>query len=374
MDSLNVCIVGGIFGRSEEHQSKRLFTPETVLATGLRERGITVETCGHRQFRPTNDYDVVHVHHLGKAALGMATAATRSLFVYSSHDPRLVSKYDISRTRMLATKFVLNRADAAVALSTTELRGMRQLFGHYNAATVAIYNGFPSDVFHYTDRPAQRIGPYKLLFVGQLIELKGVDILLKALRIVRESNDAEVMLVYQNPRLEAHYKELVSQLGLEDRVHFLGFKSAFELAELYRQSDVFVLPTFAEALPSVVSEAMMSGLPVVASRVAGIPEQVGPHGRLVTPGNVSELVEAINLTLEDLKADILQPHVVSAYATAAFSISTMVEKHLRLYKDLLRGARIPIRGRKAYWPVNTMTRIFLTAYGDRLVGKGWLSR
>ncbi len=374
MDSLNVCIVGGVFDRSEEYRSKHLFTPETVLVAGLRARGIDVEACGHRHFNPTSSYDIVHVHHLGKAALRMATAATRSPFVYSSHDPQLVSEYRISRSRMLATKFVLNRADAAVALSTTESRTMQRLFGHYNAETVTIGNGLPSDVFYYAERPARRAGPYKLLFVGQLIEQKGVDVLLKALQIVRQSHDAEVSLVYQNPHLEVHYKDLVAELGLTDRVHFLGFKSAFELAELYRQADLFVLPTFAEALPSVITEAMMSGLPVIASRIAGIPEQVGEYGTLVMPGDVGGLADAIRQTLDTLTAGSLRPEEVSAYATARFSVRTMVDKHLQLYEDLARGGRMPMRSRKTYWPVNAMARAGLTACGERLAGKGWLSR
>lgn len=375
MSALRVCIVGGIFDRSEEYRSRHLFTPETVLVAGLCERGIAVDACGHRHFNPTNDYDIVHVHHLGKAALQMATAATRSPFVYSSHDPKLVSEYHISHIRTLTTKFILNRADAAVALSEPEVGTMRRLFGRYNAETVPIPNGLPRDVFFYRERPARPAGAYKMLFVGQLIEQKGVDVLLKALRIAREShgNDVELSLVYQNPLLETHYKDLAADLGLKDHVHFLGFKSAFELAELYRQVDLFVLPTFAEALPSVVTEAMMSGLPVIASRVAGIPDQVGSHGMLVTPGDVAGLADAINRTLAALVAGDVQPREVSEYATARFSIQTMVDKHLRLYEDLARAAHMPVRSRKTYWPMNTVTRSLLTTYGERLAGKGWLS-
>lgn len=374
MRAPRVCIVGGIFDRSEEYRAKHLFTPETVLVAGLRERGIAVDACGHRHFSPTDDYDVVHVHHLGKGALRMATAATRSRFVFSSHDPHLASGYRISRTRTLATKFILDRADVAVALSEAEAGTMGRLFRSYHARTISIPNGLPSDVFFYRERPARPAGPYRMLFVGQLIEQKGVDILLNALRIVRQSSDAELQLVYQNPRLETHYKELAAQLGLRDHVHFLGIKSAFELAELYRQADLFVLPTFAEALPSVVTEAMMSGLPVVASRVAGIPDQVGPHGTLVAPGDVEGLADAIQRTLHAVARNDIQPRAVSEYATARFSITTMVNEHLRLYEHLARTASMPTRSRKTYWPMNTITRAFLAAYGDRLAGRGWLSR
>ncbi|MGI8551766.1 MAG: glycosyltransferase family 4 protein, partial [Dehalococcoidia bacterium] len=336
MTPLRVCIVGGIFDQSEEYRSKHLLTPETVLAAGLRECGTAVDTCGHRHFEPTNAYDIVHVHHLGKAALRMATAETGSLFVYTSHDGNLICGHRVSRVHRLVTKFILNRADAVVTLSMIEQRAMERLFGHYNAATATIANGFPTNLFYHNKRSMQRTGPYKLLFVGQLIEQKGVGVLLKALRIVRQSKDVDASLVYQNASLEAHYKGLTAQLGLEAHVHFVGFKSVFDLADIYRQVDLFVLPTFAEALPSVVTEAMMSGLPLVASRVGGIPEQVGPHGILVPPGDVDALAGAIIRTLDTLAIGTLQPETVSAYAAAKFSVQAMVEKHLRLYEDLKR--------------------------------------
>ncbi len=374
MSTVRVCIVGGIFDRSEEYRNKHSLTPETVLVAGLRERGVAVDTCGHRHFNPTNAYDVVHVHHLGKGALRMATAVTRSLFVYTSHDGNLICEYGVSRAHRLATKFILNRADAVVTLSAFEARTLRHSFGHDNAASITIANGFPADLFFPAKRSDARAGPYKVLFVGQLIEQKGVAVLLKAFEIVRRSNDAELLLVYQNASLEEHYKALATQLGLANRVHFLGFKSAPELAELYRQVDLFVLPTFAEALPSVVTEAMMSGLPVIASHVGGIPEQVGPHGTLVTPGDIEGLADAICQTLQRVTEGGLHPEKISAYATAKYSVGAMIEEHLGLYQRLMRSGRTSNRTRKTYWPANAAMRVFLTTSGERFAGRGWLSR
>ncbi len=178
-----------------------------------------------------------------------------------------------------------------------------------------------------------------------MIEQKGVDVLLNALRVVRQTRDVELSLVYQNPHLETQYQQLGADLGIADRVRFVGFKSADELAELYRQADLFILPTYAEALPSVITEALMSGLPVVATRVAGIPEQVGPHGTLVAPGDVAGLAGAIAETLDALAAGSLDPAAVSAYATARFSVQTMVDKHLHRYERLARAGGMPVRRR-----------------------------
>jgi glycosyltransferase involved in cell wall biosynthesis len=94
------------------------------------------------------------------------------------------------------------------------------------------------------------------------------------------------------PRLQ----KLVGSLRLDDRVEFTGRLHGEELARRYRSADCFVLPSLAESFSMSLLEAMASGLPVVASRIGGIPELVEDriNGRLVSPGNVQDLVCALN--------------------------------------------------------------------------------
>jgi glycosyltransferase involved in cell wall biosynthesis len=347
MKQLHVCVVGGIFDRSQEYRGKHLFTPETVLANGLAQRGVRVTTVGHQQFMPTEAFDLVHVHHLDRAALIMATAPTRSPFVYTSHDPKLASRYRISRMRLAATQFVTDRADACIVLSTSEHARMQDVFGIPGGRMRIIANGSPSRVFCRKTHAERRAGPYRLLFVGQLIPQKGVAVLLKSLPLILQAEEVEVSLVYQNPFLEAKLRRLVAQLGIDQRVHFLGFKSAYELADLYQQADLFVLPTYAEALPTVVTEAMLCGLPVVASNVAGIPEQVGSAGRLVPPGDIEGLAGAVLCSINDLAEGKVDPTLISSSAQARFSPESMIDKHLELYQHLLATpSRLSLRRRR----------------------------
>src|SRR5208337_4844562 len=180
MSCLRVCVVGGIFDKPDEYRSFHRYTPETILAQGLAERGVDVAVSGHRGFVPLDDYDIVHVHHLGKAALVMASATTRSKFIYTGHDGRIINGYAASSRRKLATGFVTARADAIVALSNFEWRLMQAASVRYAHKWVTIPNGIPTDIFYAQqscDRP-QPGRPHRLLFVGQLIPLKGVDVLL----------------------------------------------------------------------------------------------------------------------------------------------------------------------------------------------------
>ena len=101
---------------------------------------------------------------------------------------------------------------------------------------------------------------------------------------MRRQRNVHLRLVYQNGEvLETVYQRMVEELGIGQDVEFVGILGPAELAEEYQRADVLVLPSLAECLPSVVTEALLSGTPVVASAVGGIPEQVGEYGRVIPP-------------------------------------------------------------------------------------------
>lgn len=362
---MRVCVVGGIFGRSADYRSKHVYTPETVLAAGLRARGVDVDTYGHNTFVPSHAYDVVHVHHFGKAALRMATARIDVPFVFTGHDGCLLRPGEMSAVKRAVFHYVLRSSDAVVALSQPEAQYIERLTAGQHPV-VTIPNGIPADVFRFDPREQhRRRQPHRVLFVGQLIQLKGVDVLLRAFQQIAHQYDVRLQLVYQNAQLEAAYRQLAADLSIRDKVEFLGFRSATEIAALYQEADVFVLPSFAEALPSTVTEAMLSGLPVVATTVGGIPEQVGEWGKLVQPGDVGQLAAALAAVLDDLPLYQQSAPAIRARAVQQFSIAPMVDAHLQLYERVLAHKRQrramlldhPMRvATQVYWGVKERAR------------------
>jgi glycosyltransferase involved in cell wall biosynthesis len=140
-----------------------------------------------------------------------------------------------------------------------------------------------------------RTGPPELLTVGRVVPLKGNVPLIQALAALGErGTDARLTIVGDGPQLP-ELRELARSLGVSDRVEFTGAVGQDEIRELYARADVFVLASFAEGLPVVLIEAMSTGLPVVASRITGVPELVdeGVSGVLAPPGDVSGLTEAL---------------------------------------------------------------------------------
>jgi glycosyltransferase involved in cell wall biosynthesis len=144
----------------------------------------------------------------------------------------------------------------------------------------------------------QHKGPARrLLFVGRLVPAKGVPFLLE---IIARIDDAILDIAGDGPERKLLEAKAAS-LGIGGRVHFLGYQSQRQVRELLRQADIFVMASFAEGLPVVLMEAMAAGVPVVATRIAGIPELVddGRNGFLVPPGDPEKAATAVRQLLED---------------------------------------------------------------------------
>ena len=283
---MRICLVGGIFDRPEAVRSKQLVTPETVLLDGFRKAGVEVDAVGHARFQPSDDYDIIHVHHFGRAALKMASADCRARVVFTGHNGLIPAGRERSRLRRYAFQYVVDRAEAYIALSDAEAR---YYAGVTNADKIhTIPNGIPADVFRAAGDLRKEIDEerHRVLYVGQLIDSKGVDVLLEAMQQVRKQRDVRLRLVYHNAELEAELRRQAGDLGIAEHVEFVGIRGPRELAEEYHQADLLVLPRFAECLPSVVPEALLGGTPVGAGGVGGVPEQIGPYGLAVPPGDV----------------------------------------------------------------------------------------
>ena len=242
-------------------------------------------------------YDVIHVHWpmphalLGRAAQLASGAPVVSTFY--SVEVRWIAKSLPLLTGLL--KWTIRSPAQAVAISTSTADEMRRLVD------------VPIEVIPYTvalppspPRTRARGGEFRVLFVGRLVERKGVHVLLRAL--ARLPDDSPVRLVVcgdgpERPRLEA----LARELGVLGRVELAGRVSDERLRTEYAEADAFVLPAIVDArgdtegLGVVLLEAMNSRVPVVASDAGGITDIVEHErtGLLVPPGDERSLAAAL---------------------------------------------------------------------------------
>ncbi|MCB1254937.1 MAG: glycosyltransferase family 4 protein [Austwickia sp.] len=138
-------------------------------------------------------------------------------------------------------------------------------------------------------------GPLRVLSVGRLVPQKGGPVLIDALNLLAKRGIAVVARIAGGGPLDADLRAAVRRLGLADRVEFLGPVAQEDIVAQYHWADVFVLPSFQEGLPVVLMEAMATGLPVVTTQIAAVPELVadGDMGRVVPAGRADLIADAL---------------------------------------------------------------------------------
>lgn len=174
-----------------------------------------------------------------------------------------------------------------------------------------------------------------VLFLGHLYRDKGVYDLVDAF-----ANEARpgFRLVLAGEGPEAHgLRRQVEELGLDSTVELPGWVGPEAKAGLLANTACFVLPSRYEGLPLALLEAMLSGVPIVATKVGGVPDVVenGRHALLVPPGDVGALAEALTSVLNDPKLAARLSAAAKKRALAEYTPDALAERIGDLYRDVL---------------------------------------
>jgi glycosyltransferase involved in cell wall biosynthesis len=236
----------------------------------------------------------------------------------------------------LTARLAFRGADLVAPVSHDLARYVRSI--QPRARVRVVGNVVDTDVFSPPARPQARAAgqPIRLLTVAALAAKKGHRNLLEALVSVRRTHDVVLDLVGEGDE-RAKLQELTRALGLDGSVRFHGELAKGEVAELMRQSDLFVLPSLYENLPVVLIEAMASGLPIVATSVGGVPELLDERaGLLCPPGDPAALAGAILVVLEGrMRLDL---ESVAAETRRRFGYAALERTWTAIY-DQLRAER-----------------------------------
>jgi glycosyltransferase involved in cell wall biosynthesis len=222
-------------------------------------------------------------------------------------------------------------ASAVVANS----KGLQQLALEFDSKTsVAIVpNGVEVADYEVEQRTWS---PAHLLSVGRVVHQKGMDLGLEALAGLKDL-EWEWSIVGDGPQAPM-LQEKTRALGLETRVHFLGWLSRDQLPAAYRRSNLFLFPSRHEGMPNALLESMASGLPAVATRIAGNDELIldGLTGKLVYPEDPGALQSALR---ELIPAEKLRREMGQAARERAASDYSW-ERAAEQYLDLLSTALV----------------------------------
>lgn len=198
------------------------------------------------------------------------------------------------------TRRAIARADAVMAVSEALRRALVAQLGAEPTRTHCVPNGVDHHVFSPpadSDPGVEDPQRSHVLYVGRLVESKGLAELLDAHALLRNERPAELTLIGQGP-MRAELEAQAHRLGIGDSVHLLGVMDPPAVAEHLRAADLLVLPSWSEGHPNVLLEAGACGVPVVATSVGGVMEIVdADSGVVVPPRDVPALVEGLRLAL-----------------------------------------------------------------------------
>ncbi len=241
----------------------------------------------------------VHVPFANRATHSMLFLKVMSGLTFSFTTHGRDFQVDLGSDDLL--REMCGEAEFVIAVCDYSRDLLRQLCPDSADKIQRIYNGLDPEQFYATDNRAKS-GKLRIISIGRLIEFKGFHILLDALAALTAGGlAAELTIVGEGPWLDRLTGQ-VSDLGLQQSVRFAGRCNQAEVRQLLSQSEIFVLACTQDAsgatdlLPTVITEAMFSSLPVISTRIAGVPEMVidGQTGLLVEHGNSKALAQAIS--------------------------------------------------------------------------------
>ncbi|MFZ5424753.1 MAG: glycosyltransferase family 4 protein [Patescibacteria group bacterium] len=197
-----------------------------------------------------------------------------------------------------------------------------------------IHNGLDPELFSFKKSSAHKFT--RLLYVGRLEQSKGIHILLKA--ISSKKIDNVILTIIGSGPYEKQLKHLVKELDLYNVVSFKGSLPHDKVINEYAEADIFILPSLrVEGFPMTLVEAMLSGLPIIASNIGGNSDAVTNEetGFLVTPGETKELRDRIHALVSSPKLQKQFGKNGRMIARSHFSVNIMTKKYLDVFKDLI---------------------------------------
>lgn len=312
---ISACFVGGDGPLSEEFKRERI--PTRVIRWKHPSRDV-FGALRLASFLAASRFDLLHFHWGGPSLrrIGKLVSGAKVVFhLHSAIEENLPSR---------PVEIPTHNVDAVIAVSQAVAASSK------HPLTRVIYPGVE------ISEGTQRAEDVSLCgCASRLIPIKGVAYLLNAMARLKDEFPRLRLEIAGDGPFRAELESEAARLGISDRVKFLGWVKPWD--QIRARWAVMVQPSLEEGLPLSILEAMADGIPVVASRVGGVPEVIleGATGRLVPAADPSALADAIRALLRD--AD-LRRRLGAAGAQRVrehFSAQRMAEQTAALYKELL---------------------------------------
>jgi len=295
-------------------------------------------------------FDVIHAHNEHSFAAIAALFLKRRLnipLVLTHHGKLIFGSFlpDIATKLYDRTigNIILKHADKVIVNSPSDANRIRRA-GIDERNLVVIPNAIDRQHWiPYLDQDCQEfkrcynlLGKKVILFTGQIIKRKGIDYLLRALPMVVKSHSDAICLFVGDGSHKTQAEALAKQLEIEAHVQFTGTVSVSDLAMAYKSSDVYVLPSLSEGLPTSLMEALIFSKPVVATNIEGVRDFFSEVALLVPPQNADELSSAILKVLNDQMLATKLGEEGKRLVNSRFTWERSAKEILSVYEEVAR--------------------------------------
>lgn len=288
-------------------------------------------------FRP----DVVHLFGVGSGMLFQRDSVPGAI-------PTILTLHnDLTRAEAESPDSLVHHTIRSsswiTACSTDLLARLREIVPDCTNRSSAIRNAVTPPTIPYAVPTFERP---MLLCVGRLTHQKGLDVAIRAFALVADRNPWTRLVLAGDGDERSSLEALTRQLGVADRVDFLGIVPPAKIHQLLADSTVVVMPSRWEGLPVAAIEAAMAGRPIVGTRVSGIPEIVldGRTGLLVDSESPKAVADAVTRLLADPSLAMTLGQAARAHALESFGMEQCVDAYDALYRHFDRTTQMSDSG------------------------------
>ena len=278
-----------------------------------------------------NKFDIVHTNSTEAGIAGRIAArlARVPIIVHTLHG----MPFNENR-KYLLRKFIIAMERFAAFFtsafeSTSETITRQYLANHIGRSEqyVTIYSGIETDKYKNSSNmvlPVEK-GRFKVLMAARLTKEKGFDELIMAAKEIISKYKDIIFIISGEGEYENNIRSLINSNGLQEYFLMLGF--CRDMPKLLKSVSLLVLPSYFEGTPRIISEAMAAGLPIVATNVGGIPDQIDDlcNGILILPKNPNALAKAIIRIYKD-KELYRKMSIGSTQKSQKYSLSIMLKE------------------------------------------------
>ncbi len=281
--------------------------------------------------------DVVHGHGAKAGALARLAPRRNAIRVYTPHGGSLVyAPGSIAAQFYLALeRLLIPRTDLFLFESDYIAQQFRARIGSPLGLVHVVRNGVGEAEFMPI---TPRADATDLVCVGELRDLKGIDVLLGAMAMLKDAGRPLTATIAGVGPQGEELAALTQRLGLDAKVRFVGYQAA---REAFAMGHILVVPSRAESLPYIVLEAAAAAMPIIATRVGGIGEIFGTEAsQLIPAGDVAALAHAIGAALDDPVGLHRLARAINVRVRREFTVNGMVERGLAGYRQAMAAYKL----------------------------------